>query len=53
MLRVGWWANSVSGSAYRVGEYQNWTSGPFADLDGLWTDSYPHLGLERDPRRRQ
>ncbi len=45
MLRVGWWANSVSGSAFRVGEYQNWTSAPFADLDGLWTDSTRTLDL--------
>jgi hypothetical protein len=45
MLRVGWWANTVSGSAYRVGEYQNWTSGPFADLDGAWTDGCRTLDL--------
>ncbi len=45
MLRIGWWATSVSGSAYRIGEYQNWTSGPFADLDGLWTDGCRTLDL--------
>jgi hypothetical protein len=45
MLRFGWWANTVSGSPYRVGEYENWTSGPFVDIDGLWSDACRTLDL--------
>ncbi len=45
MVRAGWWANSVSGSAYRVGEYENWTSGPFVNIDGLWSDGCRTLDL--------
>jgi hypothetical protein len=45
MLRVGWWATSVSGSPYRVGEYENWTAGPFVNVDGLWTDGTRTLDL--------
>jgi hypothetical protein len=45
MLRFGWWATSVSGSPYRVGEYENWTAGPFVNVDGLWSDSTRTLDL--------
>jgi hypothetical protein len=45
MVRLGWWANKVSGSPYRVGEYENWTSGPFVNIDGLWSDGCRTLDL--------
>jgi hypothetical protein len=45
MVRLGWWATSVSGSAYRVGEYENWSAGPFANIDGLWTNGTRTLDL--------
>jgi hypothetical protein len=45
MVRFGWWATSVSGSAYRVGEYENWTASPFVNIDGLWSNGSKTLDL--------
>jgi hypothetical protein len=42
-LRFGWWAVDSEGSPVKVGEYQDLTSSPFWDLDGIRSDGFRTL----------
>ncbi len=38
IARFGWWGISTDGSQTRTGEWQDLSSGPFFDVDGLWSN---------------
>lgn len=38
VFRLGWWGVETDGSPHKIGEYQDLSSSPFWDLDGIWTD---------------
>ncbi len=37
-FRFGWWGVESDGSPVKVGEFQDLSSSPFWDLDGIWTN---------------
>ena len=44
-LRYGWWVVATDGELAKVGEYQDLDSGPFADVDALFSDGVRSVDL--------